>query len=106
MPALDHFEPANAAADIYAVALVFVVIDNLEPGRLVRKFARRDGELNEAPHFLDFFFLDVKGWVEILHFTGDSTVETGGVETSNGSDAVVASLDGFSYCFRADSTQS
>ena len=55
---LDHIESANAAADVDAGPF-FVLLAHLEAGARQRTFGRRDGELNEAPHLLDFFFLDV-----------------------------------------------
>ena len=39
---------------------------HLQPGVLHGAFRGRDGELNEAPHLLDFFFLDVAGRIETL----------------------------------------
>ena len=52
----------------------------LSARRFGARIRRRDGELDEPPHFLDFFFLDVLGGVEVLDLTGDAAVEAGGIE--------------------------
>ena len=103
---LDHFESADAAADIHAGALGLVAVGDLEARGLEREFARRDGELNEAPHLLDFFFLDVERRIEVLHLARDAAIEAGGVEGGNRRDPVLALLDGFPDRFRADSNRS
>ena len=79
---------------------------DLEARSLEREFARRDGELNEAPHLLDFFFLDVERRVEVLHLARDAAIEAGGVEGGDGRDPVLALLDGFPDRFRADANRS
>ena len=48
---------------------------------------RRYGELDEAPHLLDFFFFDVISGVEVLHFAGDLTVESGRIESRDPANA-------------------
>ena len=103
MLALDHFESADAAADVYTDTFGFVRIYNLlEAGTLHRKIRRRDGELDKAAHLLDFFFLDVIRRVETLHLTGNSAIEIGGIKGRNGCDTIRTFLDGLPDGFRAD----
>src|SRR5262249_8080298 len=45
------------------------------------------GHLDEARHFLQFFFLDPAVRVEILDFAGDTAVEAGGVKACDAGDA-------------------
>ena len=73
--ALDHFESADAAADVDADALGVLRASTFSPELESANSRRRDGELDEAPHLLDFFFLDVLGRVEILHLAGDPAGE-------------------------------
>ena len=62
--ALDHLESADAAADVDARALGrFRIGIDLQPRARNGEVRRRDGELDEPPHLLDFFFFDVSRWV-------------------------------------------
>ena len=83
---LDDIEAADSAADANAGALLLALVD-LEPRRGEREFGRRDGELNEAPHFLDFFFFDVVPWIERLDFAGDLAGKRSRVERLNPRDS-------------------
>ena len=58
MLALDHFESADAAADVDAGHLG-ILGRHLVSSALDRELRRRDGELDEPSHLLDLFFLDV-----------------------------------------------
>ena len=88
---LDHFESADAAADVHADVLGDIRRD-LEAGAFHRELGRGDGELDKARHLLDLFFLDPARRVEVLHFAGDPAIETGSVELRNRADAAVAFL--------------
>ena len=103
---LDHLESADAAADVDADALGLFAVVTLKPDACNAKSARRDGELDEPAHLLDFFFLDVIRRVEVLHLAGDSASEVGGVEGGDGGDPARALLDGLPDCFRADTNRS
>jgi hypothetical protein len=46
--------------------------------------------MNEAPHFLDFFFLDVIQRVEVLDLSGNLAGKGRGVEAGNALDAALA----------------
>ncbi len=87
--ALDHLESADAAADINADVLRFLRL-HLQAGALDRKLARRHRELNETPHLLYVFFIDVFEGVEILHFTRNAAGIAGSVELRDGLNAVLA----------------
>ena len=77
--ALDHFESADAAADVDADALgVFGV--HLQARTAPARIRRRDGELDEAAHLLDFFFFDVAGWIEALTSPAMRQEKSRGVE--------------------------
>src|SRR5437879_3534618 len=99
--ALDDLEPADAAADIDAYAL-FVLFAHLEAGAGHGAFSGRDAKLNEPPHLLDFFFLDVAMRIETLHFAGYLATEIGGVEGRNPRDAALAVAYGLPSVLGAD----
>jgi hypothetical protein len=49
-----------------------------------------DAELNKPAHFLDLFPLDKAAGIKILDFTRDLTIETGGIELLDASDAIAS----------------
>src|SRR5437016_11569944 len=98
---LDHLEPANAAPDVYTGTLRRLGI-GLQPRAFQSELRRRNGELNEPPHFLDFFFFDVIAGIETLHFTGNAAIEIGSVECGDRPNAVRPALDGFPDSFGPD----
>ena len=103
--ALDHFESADSAADIDAGE--FCILGGyFQAGALHGEIRRRDGELDEAPHFLDFFFFDVVGRIETLDLAGDAAAEFGGIEGGNGADAALPTLDGLPDRLSTDSDRS
>ena len=79
---LDHVEAADSAADANAGALFLALVD-FKSGTRERAFGRRDGELDEAPHLLDFFFLDIDARLESLDLPGDLGRETRHIERLN-----------------------
>ena len=90
--ALDHFEPADAAADVDA-HLFGDFRRTLQAGALEGEIRRRDGELDEPPHLLDFFFFDIIGRVEALDFSGNPAGEGSRVELRDGADAGLSRAD-------------
>ena len=103
---LDHLESADAAADIDAGTFGFFARRNLESGTLEREIRRRDGQVDEPPHFLDFFFLDVVGRIEALDLAGDAATEIGGVEGGDRTDTALSAPDGLPDRLGADSNRS
>ena len=83
---LDNIEAADSTADIDTDAF-FIVLGDLEPGRCQREFGRRDGELNEAPHLLDFFLFDVVRGIEPFDFAGNLAGERTRIERLNAGDS-------------------
>src|ERR1039458_2866942 len=68
--ALDDFESADAAADVDAHILGLGGV-HAQAGGTDGAIRRRDGELDEAPHLLDFFFFDVAARIESFDLAGD-----------------------------------
>ena len=101
MLALDHLESADAAADIDA-HLLGVFGRHFKTGVFQGEIRRRHGELDESPHLLDLFFLDVIAGIESLHLAGDAAIEIGGVKRCDRPDAVRPALDGLPDSFGAD----
>ena len=63
--------------------------------RHLHGFIRRgNGEVDEAPHFFDFFFLDEVEGVEVADFGGDLAGEGGGVKGGDAADAALARHQG------------
>ena len=59
--------------------------------RHLHGFIRRgDREVDEAAHFLDFFFLDEIERIEVADFAGDLAGEGGGIEGGDAADAALA----------------
>src|SRR5271155_5721043 len=90
--ALDHLEPADAAADVDA-HLLGVFGRYFKTGVLQGEVSRRHGELDEAPHFLDLFFLDVVPGVEAFHLARDAARKCGSVELGDRSNARLSGAD-------------
>src|SRR5215469_10463826 len=82
MFALDDVESADAGPDVDADALADCRSD-FEAARLHRFLRRSEGKVNEAAHFLGFFFLDELQRVEVLNLSGDLAGMIRGVELSN-----------------------
>jgi hypothetical protein len=59
-------------------------------------------DLDEAAHFLEFFFLNPQKGIEVLHFAGDFAVKIGGIEKRNGADAALAGEEVFPCLLRTD----
>jgi hypothetical protein len=90
MLALDHFKTADAAADVNADAFGHFFGCDPEAGSGKRIFGSGDGHLDEAAHFLDLFFLDEAGRIEMLDLAGDAAVESGCIERFNVRDTAAA----------------
>ena len=77
--ALDDVEPADAGADVHADALGIVGVI-LQAGHLHGFIRRGEGEVDEAAHLLDFFFLDEVERVEVLDFGCNLAGELGSIK--------------------------
>ena len=64
---LDHLESADAASDVDADTSALRRCAISRPDAFMANLAGRHGELNEAAHLLDVFFLDVLKRIEILY---------------------------------------
>src|SRR5690349_10413925 len=102
MLALDHFKSADAASDIYARSLSDVR-RNPQARLSHRKIGGGDGELYEAPHLLDLFFLDVPLRIEVLNLTSDPGIEGRGVELLDTRNAIAAFPNRLPGLLRSDS---
>ena len=76
MLALDHVESADSGPDVHAHALGNFGRD-LQARSLHGFIRRRQGEVDEASHLLQFFFLDELQGIEILDFGGNLAGELG-----------------------------
>ena len=94
--------PELVGASCNAGAFGFLGFD-LKPSVLKRELRRRDGELDEPPHLLDFFLFDVDGGVEALYLARDLACELRCVEGGNPPDSALPFLDCLPDLFRADS---
>src|SRR5579871_250457 len=80
--AFDNVESADARSDVYAHPLLVLGL-NLEAGHMESFVGCGDGEMDEAPHLLDFFFLNVLKRIEVLDLGGDLACEVARVKASN-----------------------
>ena len=103
--ALDHLEPADAAADIHA-HLFADVRGHLEAGIGEGEIRRRDGELDEPPHLLDLFFFDIGGRIEAFHLARNTARKGRGIELRDRADARFARANRFPGYFRPDAQRS
>ena len=71
--------------------------------RLNGKISASQRNLDEATHFLEFFFFDPTEGVKIFYFAGDAAVKTGGVKTGDAGNAAFSRNQVFPAFFRADS---
>src|SRR5215813_164606 len=101
MLALDDIESSDAGADHHASALGNIRSD-LETGLGDREVSGGDGVLNEQPHLLDFFFLDVLEGIEAFDFSGDGAGIGGGVKARDGRDAGLSGENRLPAWLRAD----
>src|SRR5205823_10075360 len=89
MLALDDVESTDAGRNVNA-DFVEVGILGLPVRGLHGKIRPRQRDLDEARHFLEFFFFDPLEGVEVFHFAGDLAVETSGVEMCDGRNAAAS----------------
>jgi hypothetical protein len=87
--ALDDFKSADSAADVDTHVFGLGGV-HPQASRTDGAIRRRDGELDESPHLLDFFFFDVAAWIESLDLAGDPAGKEVGVESRDRSDAAFA----------------
>src|SRR6476660_7831725 len=102
MLAFDDVESADAGGNVNADFIQIGLIRRPLRG-FDREVRAREGDLDESPHFFEFFFLDPPEGIEILHFTGDGAVETGGVKKRNRPYAALTGKEIFTAFVRADS---
>ena len=95
--ALDHVESADAGADVNADALGIFGRD-LELRHLHGFIRRGDREVDEAAHFLDFFFLDEIQRIEVADFGGDLAGKGGSIERGDAADAALARRQSLPDC--------
>ncbi len=86
MLAFDHIESADARADKNTRALRDVGT-HLQFRHFHREVRGRQGQLDKPAHLLQFFFLDPRQRIEILHFPGNAAVEARGIKLRNRPDA-------------------
>ena len=91
----------DPAADVHSHPL-FILRGHFQPGARQGALRRRDGELDEAPHLLDIFFLDVLPRIESLYFARDAARELGCVEFGDACDAALSAADRLPGVLRAD----
>src|ERR1700738_1591519 len=99
--AFDDVQPADPGGNIHA-DFVEVRLLWFPVGHAHRKIRAGQSDLDEPPHFFQFFFLDPLEGVEVFHFTRDAAVETGGVKAGDGSDATDAGQKILPTFLRAD----
>ena len=91
--ALDHFESADPAADVDADFLGDFR-RHLQAGILQGEIRRRNGELDETPHLLDFFLLDITARIETFDLSCDPAGKGRCVKRRNTRDAALGSKNG------------
>ena len=96
MFALDDVESADAGADVHADRLG-VFRRHFELRHLHRFICGGDGEVNEAAHLLDFFFLDEVEGIEVADLGGDLAGKSGSVECGDAIDAALAREQGLPH---------
>src|SRR5205807_10567364 len=69
---------------------------------LHRKIRSGQRDLDEAAHFLEFFFLDPLERAEILHFAGNGAIKVSGIEVRDRANAADSSQQVFPAFLRAD----
>src|SRR6266404_2136340 len=89
MFALDHVEPANAAADVHAYS-GGILFRHLKPGHPHGFHAGGKRQMDEAAHLLDLFLLDEVERIEALHLGGDGAGKAGGIKVRDGVHAAFA----------------
>src|SRR4051794_28543218 len=101
MLALDHLEAADTAAHINP-DLFGDIRCHLEARAGKGEVRRGNRELDEAPHLLNLFFLDVVAGLEALHLARDAAGETRGVKLGDTPNAATGGENGFPGGFGAN----
>src|SRR5580658_255229 len=109
MFAFDDVESSDPRADVHPYALV-ILRRNLQFRHFQRFIGGGDGHMNEAPHLLDFFFLDEIQRVEVLDLGGNLAGKGSGVETGDASHTALAGKHGLPHyiggiAYAADQTE-
>jgi hypothetical protein len=99
--ALDDIESADAGGDVHA-DFIEIGLFGLPVCGLDGEIGAGQGDLDEAPHFLEFFFFDPLERIEIFHFTGDFAIKASGIKQSNGPNAALSGEEVFPGFLRAD----
>src|ERR1017187_2627448 len=94
--AFDDVEPSDPRPDVNADPLV-VLRSNLQFRHFHRFLRGRDRDMNEASHFLDFFFFDEVQRVEVLDLGGNLAGKSSRVETGDAPDAALACKQGLPH---------
>src|SRR5580692_12232011 len=89
MLTLDHVEPADSGSDMHSSPGRNFFRD-LETRGFHGLVGRGQGQVDEPPHLLQFFFLDEIQRIEVLYFGCDLASELRGVEMSNPGDPAPA----------------
>ena len=86
--ALNYVESANSRSDVYSHPLGNLRC-YIQAGSLHRLIRRRQGQVDEAAHLFQFFFLDELQRIEVLYFSGDLAGKLGSVELGDAGDAAL-----------------
>ena len=71
-------------------------------GRFDGEIGAGQGDLDEAPHFFQFFFLDPLERIEVFHLAGDAAIESGGIKERDGANPAFTGDEIFPSFLRAD----
>ena len=85
---LNHFEPADTAADVDTDTFGIFFRD-FQAGLRHRIVSGGDRHLDKSPHLLDFFFLDELARIENLNLAGNLRIKRSRVERRNAGNAVL-----------------
>ncbi len=86
--ALDDVESPNAAGHVDA-GHFRNIRSNLQIRHAHGEVGRRQRDLNESPHFFEFFFLDPVERFEVADFAGNCAIKCRGIKVSDGANAAL-----------------
>jgi hypothetical protein len=101
MLALNDVETADAGGDVNA-DFVEVRILGFPVGGFYGEVRSSQSDLDEAAHFLQFFFLDPLEGIEVFDFAGDLAVKVRGIKLRDEANAALAGEEVFPGFLRAD----
>jgi hypothetical protein len=87
--ALDHLKTTDPTAYIDA-DLFRSLFGDLKTGHIERVFGSRNGQMDEASHLFDLFFLNENRRIKMLDLAGDARVEQACIEGFDRRDAAAA----------------